>query len=63
VAKPAHETEKTFKVTSETAIATSDGKPSQLRDLIECTLVVVRSDSGDGKAAKITVLPAVQEPP
>jgi hypothetical protein len=64
VTNPANETTKTFKVTSETAIATSDGKPSQLLNLIEGTLVVVDADPGDGKvAAKITVLPAAQEPP
>jgi hypothetical protein len=64
VTNPAKEMTKTFKVMSETAIATSDGKPSQLLNLIEGTLVVVDADPGDGKVAvKITVLPAAQGPP
>jgi hypothetical protein len=44
---------------------TSDGKPSQLLDLIEGTRVAVDADPGTGKIAeKITVLPDVSaEPP
>jgi hypothetical protein len=45
---------------------TSDGKPSQLLDLIESTRVAVDADPGTGKiAARITVLPddASAEPP
>ncbi len=64
VTNPANQTTKTFKVVSETVIVTADGKPSQLLNLIEGTLVAVDVDPGDGKlAAKITVLPDVQEPP
>ena len=63
VTKPAYGTKKTFKVTSVTAVATPDGKPSQLLNLIGGTLVVVGADLGGGKvAAKIRVLPAVPEP-
>jgi hypothetical protein len=64
VTNPANQTTQTFKVISETVIVTADGKPSQLLNLIEGTLVAVDVDPGDGKlAAKITVLPDVQEPP
>ncbi|HEY5704215.1 MAG TPA: hypothetical protein VIS96_01430 [Terrimicrobiaceae bacterium] len=64
VTDPAHETTQTFKVISETVIVTAGGKPSQLLDLVEGTRVAVDADPGDGKlAAKITVLPDVQEPP
>ena len=64
VTNPANQTTQTFKVISETVIVTADGKPSQLLNLIEGTLVAVDADPGDGKlAAKITVLPDVQEPP
>lgn len=64
VTNPANQTTQTFKVLSETVIVTADGKPSQLLNLIEGTLVAVDVDPGDGKlAAKITVLPDVQEPP
>jgi hypothetical protein len=64
VTNPANETTKTFKVTSEIAIAISDGKSSQSLNLIEGTLVAVDVDLGDRRvAAKITVLPAIQEPP
>jgi hypothetical protein len=51
-------------VLSQTVIVNADGKPSQLLNLIEGTLVAVDVDPGDGKlAAKITVLPDAQEPP
>ena len=65
VTNPDNQTTQTFKVTPETIIVTSDGKPSQLLDLIESTRVAVDADPGDGKvAAKITVLPeASAEPP
>ena len=64
VTNPVNQTTQTFKVISETVIVTADGKPSQLLNLIEGTLVAVVVDPGDGKlAAKITVLPDVQEPP
>ncbi|HEY6676691.1 MAG TPA: hypothetical protein VIZ87_07870 [Terrimicrobium sp.] len=65
VTNPDHQTTQTFKVTSETIIVTSDGKPSQLLDLIEGTRVAVDADPGTGKIAeKITVLPDVSaEPP
>jgi hypothetical protein len=64
VTNPESQTTQTFKVLSETAIVTADGKPSQLLNLIEGTLVSVDVDPGDGKvAAKITVLPDAQEPP
>lgn len=64
VTNPANQTTQTFKVLSETAIVTAEGKPSQLLSLIEGTLVSVDVDPGDGKvAAKITVLPDAQEPP
>jgi hypothetical protein len=64
VTNPANQTTQTFKVISETVIVTADGKPSQLLSLIEGTLVAVDVDPGGGKlAAKITVLPDVQEPP
>ena len=49
-------------MTSETAIATS-GKPSQLLNLIEGTLVVVDVDPGDGRVAAKITLPALQGPP
>jgi hypothetical protein len=59
-----NQTTQTFKVISETVIVTEDGKPGELLNLIEGTLVAVVVDPGDGKlAAKITVLPDVQEPP
>lgn len=59
-----NQTTQTFKVISETVIVTADGKPGELLNLIEGTLVAVDVDPGDGKlAAKITVLPDVQEPP
>jgi LysM repeat protein len=65
VTSDASQTTQTFKVTSQTAIVSVDGKSGQLLDLIEGTLVVVEADPGDGKlAAKITVLPnPSQEPP
>ena len=65
VTNPANQTTQTFKVTSETVIVTADGKPSQLLNLIEGTVVRVDADPGDGRlAARITVLPDVsQEPP
>ena len=65
VTNPDNQTTQTFKVTSETIILTSDGKPSQLLDLIEGTRVAVDADPGTGKiAAKITVLAdASAEPP
>jgi hypothetical protein len=64
VTNPANQTTQTFKVLSETVIVNVDGKPSQLLNLIEGTLVAVVVDPGDGKlAAKITVLPDAQEPP
>jgi hypothetical protein len=65
VTNPDHQTTQTFKVTSETIIVTSDGKPSQLLDLIEGTRVAVDADPGTGEIAeKITVLPDVSaEPP
>ena len=64
VTNPADQTTQTFKVTSETVIVTADGKPSQLLNLIEGTVVTVDADPGDGKlAARITVLPVSQEPP
>ena len=39
VTNPANQTTQTFKVVSETVIVTADGKPSQLLNLIEGTLV------------------------
>ena len=65
VTNPANQTTQTFKVTSETVIVTADGKPSQLLNLIEGTVVRVDADPGDGRlAARITALPDVsQEPP
>ena len=65
VTNPDNQTTQTFKVTSETIILTSDGKPSQLLNLIEGTRVAVDADPGTGKvAAKITVLAdASAEPP
>ena len=41
VTNPANQTTQTFKVISETVIVTADGKPSQLLNLIEGTLVAV----------------------
>ena len=64
VTNPADQTTQTFKVVSQTVIVTADGKPSQLLNLIEGTFVGVVVNPGDGKvAAKITVMPDVQEPP
>jgi hypothetical protein len=65
VTNPDNQTTQTFKVTSETIIVNSDGKPSQLLDLIEGTRVAVDADPGTGRiAGKITVLPDVfAEPP
>ena len=64
VTSAADQTTQTFKVISDTVIVTAEGKPSQLLNLIEGTLVAVDADPGDGKhAAKITVLPDAQEPP
>ncbi|MGA7212716.1 MAG: hypothetical protein WCE49_16255 [Terrimicrobiaceae bacterium] len=64
VTNAADQTTQTFKVISDTVIVTAEGKPSQLLNLIEGTLVAVDADPGDGKlAAKITVLPDAQEPP
>jgi hypothetical protein len=64
VTSSADQTTKTFKVVSDTAIVAADGKPSQLLNLIEGTLVAVDADPGDGNlAAKITVLPDAQGPP
>jgi hypothetical protein len=65
VTSDAKQTTQTFKLTSERAIVSADGKPGQLLDLIKGISVVVDADPGDGKlAAKITVLPnPSHEPP
>ena len=52
------ESTKVFKVTPETVIVGSDGKPSQLMNLIERTYVSIEAAPGPGNVAiKITVLP------
>ncbi|MFZ4682864.1 MAG: hypothetical protein ACOYMS_10195 [Terrimicrobiaceae bacterium] len=49
---------KVFKVTGDTVIIGPDGKPSQLMNLIETTVVTVEADPGPGNVAtKITVQP------
>ena len=59
------ESTRVFKVTGDTVIIGPDGKPSQLMNLIETTLVTVEADPGPANiATKITVQsdPAQQVP-
>ena len=64
VTNPAKQETQTFKVVSETLISDADGKPSQLLNLVEGTLVSIETAPGDGKlAVKIAVLPSLEEPP
>ena len=64
VTSPAKQETQTFKVVSETLISDADGKPSQLLNLVEGTLVSIETAPGDGElAVKIAVLPSVEEPP
>ena len=47
-----------FKVSTDTVIIGPDGKPSQLMNLVETTVVTVEADAGPGNVAtKITVQP------
>jgi hypothetical protein len=49
VTNPAKQKTQTFKVVSETLIFDADGKPSQLLNLVEGTLVSIETAPGDGK--------------